>query len=120
MRKSVAIISVLFILMPDAVLANPANLFLFNREYGTEDTVLDTCITCHISNDSSEFNPYGEDLSNASGTLVERLKIIENEDSDGDGVINITEITTDRTFPGDPTSVPIALTAWGDIKVLFR
>ena len=79
-------------------------------EYYNTDTSplfrLDSCATCHVSENDRGFNPYGNDLKNASGTTREQqMATIEGYDSDDDGFTNIEEIEAD-TFPGDATSFP--------------
>ena len=93
----------------------------FNGEYGTVDTRLDTCSTCHSF--GRRTNVYGSDLMSAfeaaikdsSMQLIEgqaleefvaSLHDIEELDSDGDGFSNIDEIAA-RTFPGDPDDHPL-------------
>ena len=120
MRQIISALAMLIILGSNAVLATPVHKFSFNQKYGTEGTALDSCTTCHTS--APSFNPYGSDLSalGSQTPIADRLAAIENEDSDDDTVNNLQEITVDGTFPGDPSSVPAAATAWGDIKALFR
>ena len=84
--------------------ASKAFLGEFNLEYGTGGTQLDDCITCHISSNpdgNHELNPYGLDFRDKGHDF----EAIELWDSDDDGFSNKTEIEN-RTFPGDPDSVP--------------
>jgi hypothetical protein len=76
---------------------------LFNSQYGTSGTALDTCNVCHTSSIPTR-NPYGT----AYGSNAHSFTAIANLDSDGDGFTNIAEITAmpTRTFPGDPASKP--------------
>jgi len=66
-----------------------------------EDTQLDSCSLCHISDTNFRLDPYGDDYDAAGG----HFEAIESIDSDGDGFNNVVEIYA-LTFPGDPTSVP--------------
>jgi hypothetical protein len=66
-----------------------------------EDTVLDSCALCHVSETNYGLDAYGRDYEDARGAFA----AIENDDSDGDGFDNITEITA-LTFPGKADSVP--------------
>ena len=92
----------LFILFFSLPQAHALQSFLddFNATYGTADTRLDQCSTCHISNTNFNLNPYGADFLNAGS-----FEAIESLDSDGDGFTNIAEITA-LTFPGDPNDFP--------------
>ncbi len=82
--------------------ARPAYLDAFNHQYGTEDTKLDACITCHISPaGGGPRNPYGSAYSASDRDLVS----IETLDSDGDGFTNLEEINA-LTFPGNPDDYP--------------
>ena len=83
------------------------------------------CGFCHPGNDTSLLIPYATDLRTANddqGFLLwsQAMAFIEGDDSDGDGVDNITEILTDCTDPGDPLSVPIGEHTWSQIKALFH
>lgn len=80
--------------LPDAVIA----------QY-PDATNLDTCGTCHTSFTSAPgLNPYGQsykDVSTGFSLPSEILAAIELADSDGDGIPNIEEISTDAGFfPG--------------------
>ena len=74
-----------------------------------------TCGTCHVSTDPATWNSYGLDLlaeiapltsdgQSFEEALPEALRIIEDLDSDDDGVDNLGEIRL-GTLPGDPRSV---------------
>ncbi len=81
----------------------------FNTEYGTAGTsggsTLGSCITCHVnSNGTGGLNPYALDWK-AAGANAAAFGAIENQDSDGDGYVNLDEILVD-TFPGNPASRP--------------
>ena len=92
-------------------------LGVFNEEYSTASTRLDTCRVCRL------LNPYGEDVISpfdgamtSAGTDTEAEKIqlfrsvlkeVQAIDSDGDGHSNGAEIRA-RTFPGDPKDRPTA------------
>jgi hypothetical protein len=76
----------------------------FNKKYLTGETLLDNCITCHLSSnpyDNPGRNPYGNDFYDKS----RNFDAIELWDSDEDGFSNKAEISA-LTFPGDPDSVP--------------
>lgn len=70
----------------------------FNAKYGTAGTRLDTCNICHGSNTG-----YYDDFSSSGNNFT----AIEQKDSDGDGIDNITEIKA-LTFPNDPNDKPAA------------
>ena len=93
----------------------------FNGVYGTVDTRLDTCSTCHSF--GRRTNVYGSDvksglreaIGDSSMQLTEAhvveqfvasLKDVEELDSDGDGFSNMDEIAA-RTLPGDPDDHPL-------------
>ena len=77
----------------------------FNQQYGTNDTRLDNCRTCHgATNDEENINPYG--IAWAANNYD--FAAIEGFDSDGDGYTNIDEIRA-LAFPGDPGDVPTPL-----------
>lgn len=87
----------------NVVYAREPYLEWFNDRYGTRPP-LDSCITCHISSNpdgNHELNPYGLDFEAKGHDFV----AIELWDSDDDGFSNKAEIEN-RTFPGDPDSVP--------------
>ena len=65
----------------------------FNGEYDTQATPLNSCLTCHLTNGGSGFNPYGRDMRNQPGTELEAILAIEDLDSDGDGISNVDEIS---------------------------
>jgi hypothetical protein len=73
---------------------------MFNYEYKTSGTAIDSCNICHI-NGSRKRNSYGKDFKKAGRSF----NIIEEQDSDGDGFDNMTEIAS-GTFPGDSKSKP--------------
>jgi hypothetical protein len=109
MEKVVARVTYAFLL----VLAITAGIFnvayaredyleWFNDTYGARGTVLDDCITCHVSSnpyDNPARNPYGDDFEDKDHDFA----AIELKDSDGDGSSNIAEIWA-RTLPGDSGS----------------
>lgn len=79
----------------------------FNGFYTTANTVLDSCLVCHVSTNGGNRNAYGGDFaaakaSNDTAGVEAALFAIEDLDSDGDGDDNITEIGN-LTFPGDCT-----------------
>jgi len=69
----------------------------FNARYGTAGTRLDNCGTCHgsFTGSGGTATPYFRDLVNANRDFA----AIESLDSDGDGDLNVDEIT-DRFEPG--------------------
>jgi hypothetical protein len=88
-----------FAVLSPAAESTPDNLNAFNKQYGTQGSKLDSCLTCHQSQAASKdnLNPYGTDY----GRSEHNFGAIEGKDSDGDGVTNIDEINK-RTFPGNP------------------
>src|SRR5512143_3222585 len=82
---------------PFAANARSGYLSTFNSEYGTSNTALDTCDTCHGASTSS-WNAYGQDLMKAgnitagtqvtSSVITSALTAIEPNDSDGDRYTN--------------------------------
>ncbi|MFW2372649.1 MAG: hypothetical protein ACN4GM_05960 [Gammaproteobacteria bacterium] len=79
----------------------------FNSLYGTSGTVLDSCLVCHVSVNNSSRNDYGNAFSAAKTSndiagVQSALIAIQQDDSDGDTIVNIDEIST-LTFPGDCT-----------------
>jgi hypothetical protein len=91
----------------NVVYAREPYLEWFNDKYGTGGTQLDDCITCHISSNpdgDGGRNAYGDDFEK-EGSDREAFGAIELWDSDDDGFSNKAEIEN-RTFPGDPRSVP--------------
>lgn len=83
------------------------------------------CTMCHPGGNTSELNPYSEDIQTAKedpGFILwnEAVVYVETFDSDGDGVISSVEILTDCTLPGDPLSVPVGVSSWSNIKALYR
>jgi len=68
------------------------------------------CDTCHETVDPPTWNPFGTDLRSAldrsetfEEALAGALRAIEEDDSDGDGVTNVGELTA-GTAPGDAMS----------------
>jgi hypothetical protein len=111
MEKVVARITYAFLLVlamtggiSDVAYAREDYLKWFNDTYEAKGTVLDDCITCHVSSNpdgnSADRNPYGDDFEDKGHDFA----AIELKDSDGDGSSNIAEIW-DRTFPGGAGSV---------------
>lgn len=82
------------------VVAKSSYLSDFNAMYGTANTRLDTCDTCHVPG-SKALNPYGTDYGNNGHNFA----TIEPFDSDSDTYSNIIEINA-RTFPGDTSDYP--------------
>lgn len=76
-------------------------LSLFNTQYGTTGTKLNSCNLCHPGGNTGQLNPYANDYAANSHNFT----MIEQLDSDGDGFTNVEEITA-GTFPGDPSDSP--------------
>lgn len=94
------------------VQARSGYLSTFNGLYGTANTRLDTCDSCHVAGGKSR-NPYGlavEAKILAGYTDSQAMVAVESADSDGDTFSNITEINN-LTFPGDPNDKPGAAPA---------
>jgi hypothetical protein len=75
-------------------------LSLFNSQYGTSGTALNSCSVCHSA--TPALNSYGNAYLNSGYNFA----AIESQDSDGDTFTNIVEINA-RTFPGNAASYPI-------------
>lgn len=102
---------------PFAASARSTYLSSFNSRYGTANTVLDACSTCHGSSGTSSYNPYGNDLrASISSGIATALSAAEPRDSDGDRFTNLDEINA-RTLPGDARSVPTPTTTAPAIAV---
>lgn len=89
------------------VLARSGYMTTFNGKYGTANTKLDTCYTCHVPGGKA-LNPYGADMEAqflAGATTDQALMKVELLDSDSDTYSNIDEINA-RTFPGDASDYP--------------
>lgn len=91
---------------------------VFNTTYGTANTVLDSCLICHVTTNGGTRNDYGASFESAKaaagGDVLTALLDIELIDSDGDTLINIDEINA-LTFPGDCTDPdPTACGGGGD------
>ena len=84
-----------------SALALSSYLDLFNAQYGTTGTKLDSCNVCHTT--VPALNPYGTDYAANGNNFV----AIETIDSDGDGYTNIDEINA-GTFPGKVDSQTIS------------
>lgn len=115
MKKIFVVLSVavlaLSVVNIDSAEARSAYLNAFNSQYATSNTALDICVTCHGSTKSVR-NPYGQDVEagiNAGSAITDALVNIEALDSDGDGFINIDEISA-LTFPGDAGDFPTVIT----------
>ena len=85
-------------------------------------TVLQDCVLCHTAGGSAEdLNLYALDIQAARVvTWASAIKDVDQIDSDGDGVVNGTEILVDCTGPGDPQNLPVEHKAWGVIKTLYQ
>ena len=91
--------------------ARSAYLSAFTTKYtATVGTKLDDCNTCHGSGGTSTWNPYGQAIRSLGSAvaIATRITNVEPLDSDGDGIINVTEING-LTFPGDPSDPPVAV-----------
>jgi len=102
-RKALIVLMLLVVVGLPQVLASTSDLRVFNTEYNTSGTRLDTCTVCHTT--GANLDQYGMDMSNQTGTTEKRLTNIEILDSDGDGFSNIDEIQN-LTFPGNPADTP--------------
>ncbi len=97
----------LALLAPSSAHAFSSYLNSFNATYGTSQTRLDNCNTCHGAT-TSTWNPYGTDLrARISSGIDAALTAVETLYSDMDGFSNLTEIQA-LTFPGDPSDKPVA------------
>ncbi len=103
------------------VFGESAYMGTFNTLYGTDNTTLDTCNTCHGA--SYNYNSYGADVKTKYtqlGDLAAAIRAVESFDSDGDGDSNIVEIEA-GTFPGNSaSSLPVEESSWGKIKSLYE
>lgn len=97
------------ILIPTIAWAYPGMVKDFNAHYKVEkasELGKANCAVCHVKKSGGPLNKYGLDLK-AAGVKTKitpaALKAVENKDSDGDGINNITEIKN-GTNPGDPAS----------------
>lgn len=122
--KRVLLVLALALLLANTAWSRSAYLSDFNARYGTPNTKLDDCATCHVT--KSNRNPYGADLERALKThgfdTTVSLESIESDDADGDGASNILEITA-RTWPGDSSdvpSLPVEGETWTRVKALYR
>jgi hypothetical protein len=94
-------------------------------ELNDASDVTGDCILCHTDGGSStDLNPYGEDIQTYKydNDVIWPLAVsgVRGDDSDGDGVTNVTECHDDCTFPGDPLSVPVEEFSWSKIQALYR
>jgi len=98
-----ALAAVVGLSTPVSVTAAPGDLNLFVSQYPqVENTELNDCVVCHSS--GTDLNPYGEDYL-AQGRTMDALMLIENIDSDDDGVANKVEIDV-ALEPGDEDQTP--------------
>jgi hypothetical protein len=89
-------------------LAKSSYLDDFNDVYGTQNSRLDTCDTCHPDGRTSRLNGYADDMvvKHKQGlSWREAILAIEGLDSDGDGWKNLVEIEA-LTSPGDAADHP--------------
>jgi hypothetical protein len=107
-RAAIGIFGILLmIFLSGNAMARSTALGTFNGLYGTDNTVLDACETCHGSSKSIR-NPYGQQVEanrNAGDAWVVAIKNAEPYDSDGDGYFNFQEIAA-LTKPGDASDYP--------------
>jgi hypothetical protein len=99
---------VLLLLFTMIALAKSSYLTVFNETYGTQNTRLDSCSTCHPGGRTSSLDAYGEDMLAKYGEGLswgEAIIAIESFDSDGDGWTNLEEINA-LTFPGVADDYP--------------
>src|SRR5450631_3562281 len=112
-RRSLPLIAILIIFLSSqaAVIATPVNrigLVKFYDKFLSKN--LSNCTTCHLPSKNEQtpisladfpHNPFGNRLRLAADELrklgkktdiATRLRFIANEDSDGDGVDNLTEL----------------------------
>lgn len=117
------VLAIALVGLPEA-LARNGYLDAFNTKYGTANTKLDTCDTCHVYGGNAR-NLYGQDveiqlLGGATTTLLtagatstltidQALTNIEPKDSDNDTYSNIDEIKA-LTFPGNKSDYPVSAT----------
>src|SRR5438876_3359248 len=103
--------------------ATPANKAALDRHFeGFLAKNLSACMTCHLPSDKKDpqnldefpHNPFGARLRAAKKELAAqgkstdipaRIALVANEDSDSDGVDNLTEILLGHG-PGDKADVP--------------
>lgn len=98
---------------PLGVQARSSYLSTFNTTYGTANTKLDSCGTCHASS-TSTWNAYGNDVkANIASGISKALSIVEPLDSDGDKFSNLDEINA-LSLPGDPKDVPAVVSTCPD------
>lgn len=124
MKYATAMAILSLIILSAAVWAKSGYKSAFNALYGTAGSNLDTCWLCHVEGMSySNFNDYGADVRTEflkSGNITTAIQAVEEIDSDGDGDINIVEISA-GTFPGDAlNSTPAANTTWGALKKKYE
>ena len=93
---TVVVGAVVVLLQSSAVHATPSMGTAFLAQYpDARETKIDTCGTCHMPAKKDFLNGYGLALKEAKMDF----EAIEEEDSDGDGTINIEEIKAERS-PG--------------------
>jgi len=103
----VALLAAAIAIAPLAAHAKSSYGSTFNTRYGTANTVLDDCGTCHGSSGTSSFNAYGNALisANIGSNVTNALATVEPLDSDRDGFTNLVEIRA-LTLPGDARDFP--------------
>lgn len=92
-----------FRLLVSPAQGTPEYMSQFNAKYDTRGSKLDSCMTCHTTQEggAENINPYGADF----GQSNHDFGAVEGHDSDGDGFSNVDEIKAD-TFPGDKDDNP--------------
>lgn len=110
MKKLSIVVAFAILFAAGSAQARSTYLSSFNTKYGTANTVLDDCNTCHGTGGTSTFNPYGSALQARMGSGIgSALTQVEPLDSDGDGFTNVVEIKA-LALPGDRTDTPAPTT----------
>ena len=92
----------------------------------TCDELRDASVDCTLCHDAgtNALNPYAEDIQfhkyDQDVAWIVAITVVEEWDSDSDGVTNKVEINDDCTYPGDVLSVPVEDQSWWNIKTLYR
>ncbi|WDT70516.1 MAG: JDVT-CTERM domain-containing protein [Candidatus Manganitrophus sp.] len=93
------LIGLAFWFAPRVSYSSQNDLNLFNTNYGTAGTRLNTCTLCHTASPPT-LNPYGSAYKAEGRNNPASFGTIESSDSDGDLWTNLEEINA-RTFPGN-------------------
>ncbi|NLF59459.1 MAG: PASTA domain-containing protein, partial [Candidatus Hydrogenedens sp.] len=103
--SAVFMAAVLVLFAPSMAFAKSSYQTSFTNAYPQADNSrIDSCLICHTNanpNVNSARNAYGTAWKNAGKSFA----AIENQDSDGDGYANLTEINA-FTFPGNAADKP--------------